>query len=246
MLGDPSPELRRDAVARVIEQAELLLKKEDEKGAKQAFQRALSAACDPEQVEAIAKSLDKLGVKVDLQAQFGIVHSWHLVAPFDHHDEAGWNKVYPPEKAIDLKATYKGKDGKQAKWLAYDTKDAQGVVDLNAVLGKMQGTVAYAHAVITSPKQRPVELRFGSPNGVKVFLNGKPIFARDEYHHGAFLDQYSARGTLKAGRNEILLKVCQNEQEENWAQEWKFQLRVTDFVGAAVPFTQDKPARKEK
>ena len=101
----------------------------------------------------------------------------------------------------------------------------------------MKGAVAYAYAVIDSPKAQVVELRAGSPNGLKIFLNGKPIFAREEYHHGVKLDQYSARGTLKAGRNEILLKVCQNEQSEDWAQAWKFQVRVCDFVGAAVPFT---------
>ena len=33
------------------------------------------------------------------------------------------------------------------------------------------------------------------------------IFARDEYHHGMELDQYVGRGTLKAGRNELLVKV---------------------------------------
>jgi hypothetical protein len=34
--------------------------------------------------------------------------------------------------------------------------------------------------------------------------------------------------------------VCQNEQEEPWAQSWIFQLRLTDAVGQAVPFTQPK------
>jgi hypothetical protein len=39
---------------------------------------------------------------------------------------------------------------------------------------------------------------------------------------------------LTAGMNVILLKVCQNEQTEDWAQDWKFQLRVSDSSGAAV------------
>ena len=52
------------------------------------------------------------------------------------------------------------------------------------------------------------------------------------------IDQYTARGTLRKGRNEVLLKVCQNEQTEDWAQLWKFQARLCDATGAAVPFTQ--------
>jgi hypothetical protein len=58
------------------------------------------------------------------------------------------------------------------------------------------------------------------------------------------MDQYSARATLKKGKNEILVKVCQNEQKEAYAQVWQFQLRLTDKVGSAVPFTQ-KAAKKE-
>jgi hypothetical protein len=243
MLLDPSSELRRDAVARLIDQAKKQLDAKDEKAARETFQRALRGACDQDQVDAITQALGKLGVKVDLQAHFGVIASWRLIAPFDHRRGCGWDVAYPPEKGIDLTATYKGKEGKEAKWVAYQTKDPHGMVDLNKVLGKMKGTVAYAFAAIDSPKERPVELRFGTANGVKLFLNGKEIFAREEYHHAAGFDQYSARGTLKAGRNEVLLKVCQNEQEENWAQAWFFQLRVCDFVGAAVPFTPAKEKR---
>jgi hypothetical protein len=238
MLQDPSAELRRDAVERVIDQAQALLEKKDMASARQAFQRALSGACDQDQVDAIVKALDRLGVKVDVQAHFGIVRAWHLAAPFDHHNNVGWARVYPPEKGVDLGKTYKGKDGKEVKWALHTTKDPHGVLDINKTMGKSMGAVAYAFAAIDSPKEREVELRAGSPNALKIFLNGKPIFAREEYHHGASQDQYSARGTLKAGRNEILLKVCQNEQTENWAQDWKFQLRLCDRVGAAVPFTE--------
>jgi hypothetical protein len=49
------------------------------------------------------------------------------------------------------------------------------------------------------------------------------------------MDQHVGQGTLKAGRNEILVKVCQNEQKEDWAQLWSFQLRVCDNLGGAVP-----------
>ena len=51
------------------------------------------------------------------------------------------------------------------------------------------------------------------------------------------MDQHVGRGVLKAGRNAILVKLCQNEQTEAWAQEWSFQLRVCDAIGGAVPVT---------
>jgi hypothetical protein len=55
------------------------------------------------------------------------------------------------------------------------------------------------------------------------------------------MDQHTASGALRAGRNELLLKVCQNEQTDDWAQEWKFQVRLCDEAGAAVPFTVTLP-----
>jgi hypothetical protein len=244
MVLDPSPELRRDAVARVIEQGQALLERKDDKSARQTFQRALTGACDKDQVDTITAALGKLGVKVDLQAHFGVVSSWHVIAPFDHTNNSGWDKAYPPEKGVDPNKTYKGKLGKEAKWVTIHTKEPYGYVDLNKELGKMKGSIAYAFAVIDSPKEQLVELRAGSANALKIFLNGKLIFAREEYHHAMDFDQYAARGTLKAGKNEILLKVCQNEQTENWAQVWAFQLRICDKVGAAVPFTEAE--KKEK
>jgi hypothetical protein len=238
MLQDPSSELRRDAVAAVLKQAQSQLDKGNEDGARAAYRRALTGACDKDQVDAIVKELDKLGVKIDVAAHFGFVRQWLLIAPFDNHNDAGFNVAYPPEKSVDPKAVYKGKDSKEARWVAFTTKDTYGVVNLNKVLGKQQGVVAYAYAAIESPKERAIQVRAGSVNGIKIFLNGKELYHLDEYHHGADVDQHIAHGTLKAGRNELLLKVCQNEQTEEWAQEWIFQARLCDAVGAAVPFTQ--------
>ncbi|GIW81911.1 MAG: hypothetical protein KatS3mg105_3718 [Gemmatales bacterium] len=97
------------------------------------------------------------------------------------------------------------------------------------------------------PREQNVQLRMGSNNAVKIFVNGKLIFFREEYHHGMVMDQYIAPCQLKAGKNEILLKVCQNEQDQPWAQKWSFQVRLCDELGGAVAFkvvpAQDKTPR---
>lgn len=240
MLQDPSSELRRDAVAVVLKQAKARLDKGDPDAARAAYRRALTGACDKDQVDLIVKQLDKLGVKIDIASHFGFVRQWLLAAPFDNHKDAGFPVAYPPENGVDPKAVYEGKDGKEARWIAVTTKDPYGMVNLNKELGKQHGVVAYAYAVLESPKARPIDIRAGTPNGIKIFLNGKEVYHRDEYHHGAALDQHIAHAALKAGRNELLVKVCQNEQTEDWAQDWKFQLRLCDAVGAAVPFTVAK------
>jgi hypothetical protein len=241
MLLDPSAELRRDAVAVVIEKARSLRDKDDKDAATAAYRKALTGACDEDQVKEIAAALEKLGAPVDLAAHFGFVRDWRLVASFDNSAGSQFKTVYPPEKGVDLQAVYKGKNGADAAWKEAVSKDPYGIVDLNKVIGKEKGVIAYAYAVVDSPTERPVQVRAGSYNAIKIFLNGKEIFARDEYHHGMAVDQHSAAGILKAGRNELLLKVCQNEQSEPWAQNWSFQVRLCDAVGAAVPWTLGKP-----
>lgn len=232
MLHDPSVELRRDAVARVLRDAE---RQTDKQLQIAAYRRALSGARDKDQVDFIARQLKALGEEVDLASHFGFIRTWNLLGPFDGTQGSGFARVYPPENRIDLSASCKGKSGQELRWIKYTTEDPYGLVDLNKVLGKHKGAVAYALAVVETQEERPVEIRVGSINAVKIYLNGRQLFACEEYHHGMRMDQYVGLGTLRPGRNEVLLKICQNEQQEPWAQDWKFQLRICDAVGTALP-----------
>lgn len=237
MLQDPSLELRRDAVAFAMREAEAALTSGDKDAARQKFEQAFRGARDRDQVDALAKYLKGLGVTVDIAGHFGFIRDWLLVGPFDNSGGVGFAAVYAPEKGIDPKQTYVGKQNLQLVWKPHTTTDPYGVVDLNKAIGKHMGAVGYAYAVVESPEARPVEVRVGSNNAVKVWLNGQEVIAHEEYHHGNRMDQYVGSGTLRAGRNEVLIKVCQNEQKEEWAQSWSFQLRLCDRVGSAVPVT---------
>jgi hypothetical protein len=241
MLDDPAGELRRDAVDVALKDAQTILDKGDKTAATAAYRKVLNSARDKDQVDLIAKQLKTLGVEVDLATQFGFIRHWALVTPFDNVEGVGFAKAFPPEKGVDLTATYTGKKDAKAKWLTHTTTEPYGVVNLNKALGKLKGTTAYAYAIIDSPDERPVELRAGCINALKIYLNGKQVFAREEYHHGMDVDQHMGSGTLKKGRNEILVKVCQNEQTDVWAQEWMFQLRVCDALGGAVPMAVVEP-----
>jgi hypothetical protein len=247
MLEDPSVELRRDAVARAIKEAEPLLKKPDKSEAKKTYRKLFDSARDKDQIDGLAKTLKELGVEVDLAAHFGFIRDWFLVAPFDSAGGVGYTRKYEPEKNVDLAAVYKGKHNAEARWKAHCSTHPYGVIDLNTALAKHKGAVAYAFCVLESPAGKAVDIRLGTMNAVRVFLNSEQIFAFEEYHHGMREDQYLARGKLKAGRNELLVKVCQNEQSEDWAQEWKFQLRICDATGGAVPLevvTENKERQK--
>jgi hypothetical protein len=239
MLDDPGQELRREAVAVSLETAQKVYDNGDKAAAISAYQKALQFARDRDQLLLIGKRLDALDVKLDLTKHLGFVTHWMLIGPFDNRGGKGFATVFAPEKGIDLKATLPGKDGKKIGWVEHRTQAQFGMVDLNKVFGDLKGATGYALAVVYSEKERPVELRAGSNNALVCHLNGQKVFSREEYHHGMEMDQHAGRGVLKAGRNEILLKVCQNEQTEAWAALWSFQLRVCDDLGARVPVTVD-------
>ena len=75
-----------------------------------------------------------------------------------------------------------------------------------------------------------------------MWLNGKLLFGRDEYHTNAEIDQYPMPAELQPGRNTILVKVCQNEEVKDWTNEWEFQLRITDSLGTPIASAGDAHA----
>jgi hypothetical protein len=243
MLHDPSIEFRRDAVSRVLDEAALLYEAKKFDAAVPLYRKALSGARDLDQIELIAKRLREMDQTVDLPTHFGFLMQWKLIGPFDNTDKKGYAVAYPPEKELKFDASYAGKSD-TVKWFDHATTDDHGVVDLNKAIGKHMGAVGYAVASFESPRERQVQLRLGCINANKLWLNGKLLHEREVYHANTGIDQYMAEGTLKAGRNIIVLKVCQNEQTEMWAQNWQFQLRVCDAVGTAILST-DRTAAVE-
>jgi hypothetical protein len=233
MLNDPSLEIRHDSVQKLIDRATASLASGSNAVAGLLFQQSLRAARDVQQIELIAGKLNELGQPVDLQKHFGFLTRWRIVGPFDNRGRKGFAAVYPPEIQLDPSAEYDGKQGK-VRWQDYVTTNKYGMIDMNQPYGKLKEVVAYAATDFFSDRAQPVELRLGGKNSWKVWLNGKFLFGRDEYHTIAEIDQYPMPAELQPGHNTILVKVCQNEEVEAWTVEWEFQLRVTDSLGTPI------------
>lgn len=247
MLDDPSVELRRDAVQRVIDAAAARAAAEDP-GAAAEYRRALDAARDVEQIKVITKALEKAGQTVDLPRHFGFLTHWQVIGPFDNTGEAGFAAIYPPEKTpaapADPAAMFTGKGDAALHWKPFVTADRYGVVDINrAYPGPDDGlkeVVAYATADFQSDADRDAEIRLGCKNAWKIWHNGQFIFGRDEYHRGMRIDQYRLPIRLTKGPNRFLVKVCQDGQTKDWTKEWEFQFRVCDAAGTAI-LALDRP-----
>ena len=239
LLDDPSGELRRDAVAYTMQAADKLAAAGQKDDARQKYTAALAGAVDEDQVKKLAEVLKGYDQKVNLVEHYGFLTQWKLIGPFDNKDKKGFDVVNPPETELAFDKTYDGlpgPDGKplQTKWKALASEDEMGLFDVNKLFEKHMGATVYTTTEFDSATAQAVEFRLGTSNAWKLWLNGEQLFAREEYHRGMFLDQYLVRGKLKAGKNTLLLKLLQNEQTDDWAQDWSFQFRVTDFSGRAI------------
>ncbi|TDU70564.1 hypothetical protein EI77_02609 [Prosthecobacter fusiformis] len=233
LLEDPSSELRRHPVAKLLEAGDEALAQEKKEAAVAAYQQAMNSARDEDQIKDLAKKLKALDKPVDLPKHFGFIMNWKLIAPFTNVERKGFDTEFPPEKEVKLDAVYPGKNV-DAKWTDFTSQDEYGMIDFNKPFTMLKEVTGYAYSEFDSTEERDAQIRLGCKNGWKVWLNGELLFARDEYHRGAKLDQYKLPVRLKKGKNAILVKCCQNEQTEQWTVEWQFQLRVCDATGTAI------------
>jgi hypothetical protein len=238
---DPSLELRYDAIRLAMEKA-AALEKEDKAAATKAYRDAFANARDVEQTKKLAAKLKELGEKVDMPTRMGFVTDWRVIGPFDNSQDLGWDKAFEPEKKVNFAAEHKGSKG-PVKWIEHHTDEEFGIVDLNKALDKHKGSIAYAATEFVSDKEQTVDIRLGCINANKVWVNGELVTANRVYHTGMVIDQYQGQAKLKKGKNLILVRISQNEQMEPWAQDWRFQLRVTDALGGPV-LAQDRVVPK--
>ena len=250
---DASLDIRFEAIGQVINSLPTVEAAKSDEAAKQkaiaGYQQVLKAARQHVQVNTIIDTLKELGQEVDMRKHFGFVSSWHVVGPFDNRKEVGFDKAYQPEAEYlqsgteNLSATYSGKgEGAKVAWQPASTEKPDGTVDLNPIMLNEKGAVVYAYAVIESPIDAKCQVRFGTPNANKIWVNGRASTMNNVYHTGAQIDQYIGSVELKKGKNNLLLKICQNEQTEAWAQDFSFMVRFSDETGLAIPVTQTTAA----
>jgi len=228
MLDEDALDLRRAAVAKVLEDAT----GGDAAAQLAARRRALAAARDVDQVEAIATWLTEHGEPTDVAEALGFVRRWSVSGEYDNVGGVGFAKAYPPEAG-----------GGEAEWKPFASSHKHGEVDLNAAVATKKGVLAYALAAVEMPAAGGAEVRIGSPCAVVVWVNGRQVMAHEIYHASEAIDQYVAAAEFRAGANTVLVKCCQNEQTEPWAGEWKFQLRITDPLGKPLA---TQPAEESK
>ncbi len=164
---------------------------------------------------------------MEMIQQTGIVaeNAWLTIGPFDNIAGIGYNTEYITEDTpqLDLTAKYDGVS-EQISWKKLTDKTLNGFIDMGQ---DKSWSVAYATATITSPEERQVQFRFDSDDQGKMWLNGEEIYANSQ-DKSISLDREIIPVTLNAGKNTVLVKVCNEEKE------WGFYLRITDIEGKPI------------
>ncbi|KLU05842.1 hypothetical protein RISK_002474 [Rhodopirellula islandica] len=257
-VDDPFIPLRYLAIQRKLKLADDL----EGENAIEAYLELLPLARHPDHLRDITGSLKKLDRPVQLAKQLAMIMRWHVIAPFDNQDSEGFDQVTDVEtqyvdspldvELLDQSFAAKPSSGndptpadEMLDWQPLATDDNAGMVDLNPTYNNAKEAIAYAVCYFELPEDETTDAqaRLGSINANKVWVNGEPVLSNEVYHSGSSIDQYVSNCRLHPGLNSVLLKICQNNQTDPWAQDWHFQFRLTDSTGRGIPVTVVNAAR---
>ena len=93
------------------------------------------------------------------------------------------------------------------------------MLSLKEALGQTKWAVDYGYAEITSVHARDCELRCGSDDGMKIWLNGKVVH-QNEIGRAATPDSDKVAIHLNAGVNRLLVKL------DNYRNGWSFGVAI--------------------
>jgi hypothetical protein len=134
---------------------------------------------------------------------------WYFAGPFDNSDQKGFETVYPPEKGVDLKATYTGKNGATFGWTEYKDFKLGSMLNIKKIIPRNNNdAVVYLYHEFEAPKADRLPISLGADDTMSVWFNGNRLIHEDHMRPAA-PDQYVTQLKLKEGKNALLLKVCQ-------------------------------------
>jgi hypothetical protein len=240
------PEFRLEAVALVLAKAKNAAKAGNSLLAVNLYRQAFDKSRDVQQARDAAAGLEAGGVKVSVGEHLGFLVDWHLIGPFDGKGQQGLLLSYPPEKKVDLSEELIGQTGK-VRWIRYQVKEPahntngrhQALVDLRdkQALGNADDAVAFAYTEFYVDQAMKAEMRGAADDNLTVYVNGVKTFSFEEWRNGVRHDRHRFSVDLKAGKNTVLVKVCQSAAP-NPEPNWEFFLRVVDATGKGVVMTK--------
>lgn len=160
-------------------------------------------------------------------AQVGFRPPMAIIGPWDNDQGKAFDVEHPPERGVDLGARYEGKFV-ELKWrVDRYPLDPRGKIDFEAALHPSDWQVAYAATAVDLKAAGRYELRLGTADALKVWVNGVPVFEGPRLSRWLF-DGVVVPVELPAGVNRILVKSGQATDS------WLLSARITGPGGARL------------
>lgn len=243
LLGDPKslpivqgylkrPEPPREAFAAAIAIANSLAKGGNKAEAVGLLKSLLSLKMPRELGIQTAQVLAQLGEDPSaLPRQSGFIVRWWLLGPLPNPNNRAFERAFIDETGIPNLDEPVRVDRRQIRWREVRTIDPQGIVDLTRIFGQTENVACYAYAELVVESEMEAELRLGSDDSIKVWLNGRLVHQFGGMR-GLSVDQDRIRVKLEKGVNRLLLKVTQG------GGGWEFCVRLVDLQGKPVSYQE--------
>ncbi len=206
--------MREIAMGEKTEQAGLLIKRLEQINSYN-VRRVQEAADD-----------DRRRAKERSEALVGVVNPWQMSKVY-----ADGNKncrelvacVFPPEKG----------PAPDAEWITAGTfpdgtLNIKNALDKAKVQGQRENCAVYLRATLEMPISTEARLELGSDDGIKVWLNGKEVFANPT-DRPLVMGQDKVTVRLDRGLNTLLMKITQG------GSNWEAYARVRAKDGSGIP-----------
>jgi tetratricopeptide (TPR) repeat protein len=167
------------------------------------------------------------------RSTLGILSRLWVIGPFGD-GRGSFGVGFPPEAeagAPDPARSYQGKE-REVTWRRGDGAVYGGALHLDALLRPDTEAVGYAEALVHVARPMNAALRVGSAGPIKVWCNGRQVFAADRARPARF-DQDAVAVRLEAGWNRLLIKTVVS------AGAWQLFARLTAPDGDALAFEND-------
>jgi hypothetical protein len=173
-------------------------------------------------------------IRAGLERGPDVRFAWQVIGPFPNPENANFEGALPPEHAVRLDAAVTWA-GESYRWRGLPRRFYRdGLVDFDGLYGGRNWVVAYAYTAFHSESEGPAQLRVGSDDGIRVWLNGRLVHSLDAAR-AAVPDDDIVPVRLQAGENTLLVKIAERTLG------WGFYLRITDGQGG--PLRAPRPAR---
>ncbi|MEZ4748778.1 MAG: tetratricopeptide repeat protein [Calditrichia bacterium] len=172
-----------------------------------------------ENIPAVQKEFRDLGMPMEYQ--------WDLAGPFSGKTESPFNYAFPPEMRQKTQSDHVF-NGKAHPWQPANDGFMDGYINLQSQFQPYTWAVAYAWTYVYASEEQKVQIRLGTDETCKLWLNDDLIW-QHYLKEDAKLDRDLVTVVLRPGYNKLLLKITNTDFD------WGFYLRITGENGDGLP-----------